>query len=390
MKSFRVRILLLVLSLIVVPLGATIYALARKAEAAAEAQAATELQTGAAAARETLSFHGQQLSFALRVLSADFGFKEAIASGDRNTFLSALENHGARIHADLVAAFDTDGNWLSGTLDHPSTLSMVQLRDIALLSENNTRAVTFRIIDGVPYQLVSATVRAPEPIAYVVMGFALNEALARDISKVVHIGVSFVARDRAQHDSIVSSVAFADLDLHDELGLNMAKTHVHSSQSAQQQFLVQREELPTDDGALLLVLHAPLNIAMQAYAQLQSKILIIGGGALLLAALAASWLVHSATRPIATLTNAAARIERGDYSVIEPMSDTPEFSQLSAAFSAMRDAVADREQRILHQSQHDELTGLLNRSALRQTLTEHIAQRTTMQQSIALCLFDLV
>lgn len=390
MKSFRFRLLLLVLGLVVVPLGATIYAMARKAQTAAESQAATELQAGAAVARATLAFHGEQLSLALRVLTADFGFKEAIASADRDTLLSALENHGARIHADLATAFDMDGKLLANTLNQSSQQTVAQLRASALPGADNTRIVSYRIIDGIPYQLVYATVRAPEPIAYVVMGFALNERLAMDIAQVVGIGVSFVARDQAGHESEASSSNHPDLDLRAELNAGAGARLVHNSQSGQRKFLIQREALPTSDGTLLLVMHAPLDLATSAYAQLQNNILAIGGGALLLAALLASWMTQAATRPIMTLTRAAARIEHGDYNAIAPISDAPEFSQLSSAFAAMRDAVADREQRILHQSQHDELTGLLNRTAMCQSLRNDIEQHTPHGKSIAVCLIDLI
>ncbi|WP_366509061.1 hypothetical protein [uncultured Paraglaciecola sp.] len=47
------------------------------------------------------------------VLTADFGFKQAVASSDKGTIDSALSNHGKRIKADLMAIVSLDGNTMT-------------------------------------------------------------------------------------------------------------------------------------------------------------------------------------------------------------------------------------------------------------------------------------
>src|SRR5512141_344880 len=116
MQSFRTRILALVLGLVTVTLVATVGAVVIKARQEVRERAAEQLRAGAAIAREVLRFRAAQLNGAVRVLAADFGFREAVASADTPTILSAIENHGSRIGAGLVVLMDTDGNVVASTV----------------------------------------------------------------------------------------------------------------------------------------------------------------------------------------------------------------------------------------------------------------------------------
>ena len=363
-------------------MGAMLYALTQLAEKAAVQQATTELRAGAAVARKTLEFRGQQLANAAHILTADFGLKEAVASGDRATLLSALANHSARIKADVAAVFDIDGHLLVTTPGESSAAAAETLKGAV---DAQSGGIIYRVIDGTAYQLVAATVRAPEPIASVVMGFALNANLAREIAHVVAVDVEFVSWDGSRFDSIVSTSAQMG-DLQNELTAPRKAAHVVAARH--EKMLAQHEALPIDKGELDIVLHSPLDVAAQAYWKLRNAILFVGGGVLLIAAFAGALLARAATKPIAALTAAAERIERGDYSSAHASSDALEFRKLSAAFTAMRDAVAEREQRILHHAHHDELTGLVNRKRIHQLIADRIAQQSP--QPLTLCLLDII
>lgn len=388
MRSFRSRILFLALALVIAPLAATIYALTRKADEAAIAQATTELNAGVTVARESLKFHGQQLSLAARVLSADYGFKEAIASGDRNTLRSALINHGARVQANLLATFDLDGQLLAAANDLPAS-TMSTLGDILQHSALNSDAFSYCIIEGVPYLVVSATVRAPKPIARTILGFAINETLTRDIAQIVGMDVTFIARDTNGKVFVIASNPRTGLNAPAELRMN-DNDGIHRITANRDHLLAQREMLPATNGTLLMELTEPLSHAAHTYTELQSAILLIGSSASLGALLLGFWLVRAAMRPIETLTDAAARIEQGDYSAINVDRSTTEFRQLTAAFSAMRSAVSEREHRILYQSQHDKLTGLPNYDALEATLSSRLAVKSDADKPITLILVELI
>jgi hypothetical protein len=85
LRSFRFRILALVLSLVTAVVSATVVAVVTKAHAEVGRQTAQKLRSAADTAREVLKFRGNQLTSAVEVLTSDFGFKEAIASGHTAT-----------------------------------------------------------------------------------------------------------------------------------------------------------------------------------------------------------------------------------------------------------------------------------------------------------------
>jgi hypothetical protein len=61
------------------------------------------------------------LNTTANVLIADFGFKQAVASGDKCTIDSALYNHGQRIKADLMALVSLNDDTITSA---PAVLEM--------------------------------------------------------------------------------------------------------------------------------------------------------------------------------------------------------------------------------------------------------------------------
>ena len=115
LRSFRSRILALVLGLVTLVLTAAIVGIAVKARAEAEAQVGIQLRTAAETAREVLKFRGSQLATAVEVLTSDYGFKEAVSSADAATLLSAAENQRMLIATNLLLVLALDGHPLAST-----------------------------------------------------------------------------------------------------------------------------------------------------------------------------------------------------------------------------------------------------------------------------------
>ena len=62
------------------------------------------------------------------------------------------------------------------------------------------------MVAGRPYQLVLAPVRAPEVIAWVAMGFVINDKLAADMAHLVGVEVSFVGTAAGAPTFLASSM----------------------------------------------------------------------------------------------------------------------------------------------------------------------------------------
>jgi diguanylate cyclase len=388
MRSFRTRILALVLGLVTVALAATVVAVVAKAREEVRGRAALELRSAADTTRQALKFRGSQLADAAEVLTSDFGFKEAVASGDRDTARSAIENHGARIGADLVILLDTEGGLVAATAMEVSPGARRRLQALVAADSDYATLTRFEIIDGRPYQLALAPVRAPETIAWAAMGLALDERLAGDLSRLVGMDVSFMAAADGGPVFVASSLKSV---AHGDIAplLTAPSAAPVPATLGGDDFLSWVNPIVSDGAQVSIGLHRSLRSALRPYWELRNSILVIGGAVLFVALALAALLARSATSPVEILTAAAQRLEAGDYEVSMPSTGTREFARLAAAFNAMRGAVRARERQILHQARHDPLTGLPNRARLAELLDGLIRGPRPAAGMVAVCLVDL-
>src|SRR5450631_266608 len=75
-----------------------------------------ELIAGELVLLRSLRQEKQRLIQGARLLAADYAFREAIATGDRDTIVSVLGNHGKRIDADLTMLIGLDGKVIADSL----------------------------------------------------------------------------------------------------------------------------------------------------------------------------------------------------------------------------------------------------------------------------------
>ncbi|MGB4246425.1 MAG: cache domain-containing protein, partial [Pseudohongiellaceae bacterium] len=69
-----------------------------------------DLQAGSDILGNLILLRSRQLAMTGQVLASDFGVREAIATGDRPTIESMLENHGFRIQASAMLLTDMNRN----------------------------------------------------------------------------------------------------------------------------------------------------------------------------------------------------------------------------------------------------------------------------------------
>jgi len=193
MGSFRNRLLAVIIGLVCVTQTVTLIAVLARTEHSVVDRAAKQLVAGSAFVEQLVQFRAQQLASGVAVLAADFGFREAVASGDGPTMLSAAQNDAQRIGADLMVLIDNHGHVLASTarISEPAVQRLLSASD---MSGNSPHVM---VLGGRAYQFFLAPVRAPEVIAWVAMGFAIDDALARRMSELAGTAISFVSRDEA-------------------------------------------------------------------------------------------------------------------------------------------------------------------------------------------------
>ena len=114
--TFRTKLLLLTIVPLAVAQVVTLFAVMRTVEQDIESRARESLTIGAAVVNEYLAARSEQLRTSVQVLAADYGLKEATATGDAATIRSVLENHSRRVGADVAALINLDNNLVASTL----------------------------------------------------------------------------------------------------------------------------------------------------------------------------------------------------------------------------------------------------------------------------------
>src|SRR5438128_8124909 len=196
-RSLQTRIIALFLLLMVLVQVGGFVLINTVGMAAARKTAGDELVAGARVFDRLLEQDTQRLIQGARLLSADYAFREAIATGDADTVNSVLSNHGKRIEADLMMLVGVDKHIIADTIGAP-TGDAFPFPKLLNEAEGSQQAAAMVSLRGRLYQLVIVPVLAPLPVAWVAVGFAVNDALAHELNRLTQLQVSFLTRDGVQ------------------------------------------------------------------------------------------------------------------------------------------------------------------------------------------------
>ena len=395
-RSFGTRIFLVIVGLVVLVQSVTVIASLDAMRNDAVQKANSELEVGQRVFERLLAERSSQLSTAVRVLVSDYGFKEAIATGDIDTINSVLANHGGRIHADLAAFIGRDSAIVTSTRKLSSAgagggTEAFPFPDMLADTPDGKSAIDAVILPGVgAYQIVVTPIRAPELLGWICIGFEIDDALARTFKSLTNLDVSF---GTAANSRLLASTL--NPGLRSSMSAALAKSRSPHSRPievevAEVEYLTLLAPLPGAGHVLVAVLQTSMDDALQGFNALVAKVLFIVTIAIGLAILAAKIVATSVTSPLRQLSEGARRIAGGFYGERIAWSGRDEFGVVSRAFNDMQEGIAEREARIIHQVQHDGLTGLPNRLALRDRISVALARSSRQHKAGALVLVDLV
>jgi diguanylate cyclase (GGDEF)-like protein len=349
---------------------------------------AEELRVGGRVLNRILGVRGRQLTDAARVSAADFAFREAIASADRSTITSALANLGARVDGHAVFLISLEGSVEADTLGGHLVGRPFPVPSLVTGagSQGGAAIVT---LDHRPFQFVVVPVLAPQPIAWVCIGFTIDEAVLEDISRLTGLELSLWAANPAAPPVLLSTLPpEKQLALRERIGDTAAMPETLELGSDAYQTL--HQPIETGDGsAVHVLLQRSLEEAQGPLRRLELQIFALSSVALLLAIVAAIFFARGVTRPLSRLAEAAQRIGRGDYSTAVAVAQDDEMGQLAAAFNRMGTEIGAREEQIRHQGSHDSLTGLPNRRLFLEHLALWIASAKRRETLVGMVMMDL-
>ena len=333
---------------------------------AASREVENQLQSSGAVYNRLWQQRTHELQNAAQLLSRDFGFRSAVASGDQATMQSALGNAAARLRVRTAFIVTADGRVSS--ID-PSVSSAQASALWEPLDDGRLTGVS--VLAGRPRQLVAAPVMAPTLIGWVVFAADLDQREMRGLERLsaIPLHAAVVAYDKGRWAE--ASGSMSALDPH---AASLAQAHV--GEQAAFEMMVGRtrsialaKRLPTfsDGDRAILLLAYPTAQAMADARKLQWSLGIMTLLGLLLVALATWKAAGRITQPLARLDEAAGRLASGQHVQVRVRGED-ELARLADSFNEMAGKIAEREQRITQLAFNDTLTGLPNRTMFQQQL----------------------
>jgi diguanylate cyclase (GGDEF)-like protein len=347
-----------------------------------------ELAVGERIFTRLLDQRSQKLTQGAAVLATDYGFREAVTSGDVETIQSALHNHGARIGAQLVALLDTDLRLRA--MDEDDVAAAAMLNQLpGTVKADRQPGPWMALVEGRPYQLVIVPMRAPLVVGWVVMGFPLDEAVAEDMRLISGLHLAVLSAPPTAPMKLAVTTLNAGVVPEFERSLRQAGSS-DEIVVAGEPVLIHRMSLPVRGGEAQAVLMRPVVDAVAPYRPLQMVLAMITVGGLVLFGLGSAATARQVTTPLRALVEASERLGRGDYH--EPLADTErhdEIGDLAQAFDRMRVNIATHQQEVHQLAYWDRLTGLPNRTQFRDQVQSAIERSEPEGDGLAVLMLDL-
>lgn len=388
LTSLRRRITLVFVFLVLLCEATTLVVLSVAGAGIAQQQIHGDLDQAGRIFGRQLETNRERLTQTSRVLAADFGFREALGTQDAATIDSVLENHGGRIGADLMMLADNDSRLLGSVPQLPdgSRFPFAALLTQAQQQASASSAVV--VFDGDAYQLVVVPVLAPLPIAWIAMGFVLDNAAALDLAELSAMDVSFVLRQASGAPLLLGS----SLRPAERRQLTEALAHrlSHTDRDTEmvlgdRRYLSRYRDLASDEGSeVTAVLQRSVDQVMAPFRRLQQVLLVLIAVSLCLA-IGMVWVLSGRlSGPLQRLTLSARRMQDGHYDEPIRAESGDELGVLADSLNHMREGIAAREAQILALAYQDPLTGLPNRLGLKEQIKAGIAITGTAPHAMLL------
>jgi diguanylate cyclase (GGDEF)-like protein len=367
----RTRLAILYAGLFAFALGLVAIALYVVIATTSERQVRGELVASSTVFDRLLELRTRELGNAAVLLSRDFGFRAAVATGDPGTALSALDNLKARLGLRTAFIVGMDGN-VTGLAD-PRLRADARLL-WAALDAGKTSGIAR--LGGVPHHVVAAPIMAPSLVGWVVFANDLGPAQMHRLEQLSAIPINARILLRGHGDAWTSGepsaddnaiAGFVDARIGDGAPARL------DEESGTAIALARPLQGMNDGESAALLIRYPLAEAMAPYLPLQVAMALTGLIGLILVVFGSWRLSLTLTKPISALEQAAQRMEEGE--TVEVKVETrDEIGRLAQSFNRMAAGIAEREKRITQLAFNDSLTGLPNRAFFRQHLDLELRQ----------------
>ncbi|MBM4440987.1 MAG: response regulator [Candidatus Rokubacteria bacterium] len=344
LRGLQGRILGFLGALLVVLQVAVFFVVDMVSTRAARAQLERQLTMDADIFRELLARRTAQLTIGARVLSGDYALKTVVATGDDPTIRTALNSMRLRIGADRMLLVDDQGRVRVDTRDAPGSPQPSPFPRLVALTEDRDVAAAVDVLDGLLYQFVVVPLLAPDPVAWVGLGFVIDDDLASELRRLTAAHVTFLApRTGGGWIAAASTLSQGSRDA-------LARTIPPRLDQAPTSFALDREDylvrtvpLEQADGRVGVVIQVSLSAALEPAAQLRVTLMAVFAGALLLSILVGVVIARMVSKPVRDVVRAVRTAATGDYAHRVPVRGADELGELARAVNHMAATLAERE-----------------------------------------------
>ncbi len=373
-RRLSTRLTVLYAGLFAVALGMVALAVYTAVAANAARAVRGELQANATVFDRLWDVRSGQLRDGAVILARDFGFREAVATHDKATIGSALENLKVRLGIDFAFIVGVDGEVAGADPKLLGSAGEAVRKALdngeAQLGDQAGAGGVF-VLGDTPYQAVSAPILSPSLVGWVVFASKLDRTEMRQLEDLSAIPLSAAVLHRNPKGAWVEGDAEGSPILtrfvEGALSAKVKGPGELATPEGQAIAMVSKLDAMTSETPAVLILRYPLDKALAPYQSLLGGILLLGFIGLCLV-IAGSWaLARSVSKPISQLNEAVKRLERGENAEVS-IKTNDEIAALADSFNGMATSIRERERKITHLAMHDPDTNLPNRRSLLQGL----------------------
>ena len=356
--SFRSRLIVFLLGLLVPVLGGIFYYVNANNTEYTEETINSYLELGADVFDYTREQQALTLQAITNSLTSDFGFRTAYAANDPATLFDAALNVMDRSFnsVDMLLIVDLDGQVIIDTETQGMDMlvgSWLQLLNAADADEQG-HAEMIIAIDGLPFQVIALPLYLPRQVAWIVGGFALDQEFVDRVNETTLSEVSIVKLEQViGSENLDLEVIVSTLTTADQLALAQ-QIQFDDAQLASLQRISAASQ---DYTSLLRRLYGVEGEPMQVFAviqrsyeensenvvQFRSLLIQFYLFVLVGSLLAVLFLARSIATPLSKLVGVVKQIEEGDYDKSVAVESRDEIGELAESVNSMARGLAEKE-----------------------------------------------
>ncbi len=316
-------------------------------EQSAKSNLRRELVVGGRVINRLLEQEGRDMMEATRIALADYAFREAMVRGDKDTILSAFENHGARVNASGMLKVSLDGQVQDNTFDTTLDGQLFAYADLLSIAEKEGKATGLRLMDGKLYRVVVLPLLTPIRIAWIVAAFALDANDTHALQRVSLLDVSFVSQSDTHAPAFIASTlpTIVQEALSPSLSLVAKKPGIsHTLELNEESYEVFATPIEAyADVTIFAVLQRSQVEGALPFKSLQIALVFLFTFSLLVTIVGGNFIARRITQPLSLLAGSARKIASGDYSQHVDIYQNDEIGELTNAFNNLASGLAERD-----------------------------------------------